>query len=374
MDIYNINRRDFITGSITLGTLGYCGLLNSKMLEKRNIIMAPERNGDKFSIGILDLDNDKIKHLPVPHFGHVLIPHPFERNLAVMAAQRPGKVSYLIDFISGKIIQKFNSVNGHHFYGHGLYMNNAKELWMTENSDTTGKGTIVIRDTKTFNIINTFDAMGFAPHEMKLLNNGKNLVIANGGNVALSKDIKVYKNDVIESSISYFDVKTKKQVQTSKSPFAPMSIRHLDVHLASNTVVMLLKQYPKNFGKIMPPLAFQQMGNKIDFFEAPNEVYQRINSMCLSVTINQETGIFAATSPISHNVTFWDIKKKKFLKLIEIKDAQGVCLAKDGQLWIITTTNGSIHIIDEKTLLPIDAYKNKYTGLNAFHVINSAYF
>lgn len=368
-----INRREFVAGSVALGCFPYASL---RAAVEREYILAPEYGEHSAGIGIIDLNTDKAYHIPVQQRGHVMILTSDIPDIAVMAAQRPGKISYVIDLKQKKMVKQFTSSKGYHFYGHGIFMNKGTELWMTENNDQTAKGKVVKRSFPRLEIIGEFPTEGFAPHELKLLEGGKKLVIANGGttDIEVIQNTTVYRKDLIQSTVSYFDVEKESLISDTSCPYKNLSIRHLDVHLPSNTVITTIKEYDSSNKKTYSPLLYQTAGGPLKAFYAPEDEIQKMNSFCLSVTVNEPMNQVGSTAPNSDLVAFWDLKEKKLIKTIKMHSPNGICHAKDGNIWIVASSTGEVAFIDAKTLKPLRAYEGKYQGFNAFHCVNSRSF
>src|SRR5207237_5891958 len=101
---------------------------------------------------------------------------------AVVVARRPGTFAVVCDPKGQTAPVTIASVEGRHFFGHGVFAPDGKLLYATENDFERGQGVIGIYDVAGgYERIGEFPTYGVGPHEMILLPDGKTFAIANGG-------------------------------------------------------------------------------------------------------------------------------------------------------------------------------------------------
>jgi hypothetical protein len=371
-----IDRRDFIKGSVGLYLSSMTGLYASTT--QPEFLIAPEKyfKSRTFGVGIINLNKEMALRVPTRFEGHVVIPHTQDGDLAIMAAQRPGTVSYLFSISKQKIIQAFKSSKDHHFYGHGIIMNGGNEVWMTEVHNDSGLGKIVKRSFPKMEIVGEFDSGGYGPHEMVHINKSNQFVVAHGGDFTSKSSQLIYDpatTDKHLSKVSYFSQKDGQKLNETDCPDPEkiMSIRHLDVHRETETVVMTIIRPHENKTKKHPCIGYQEKGKAIKFFETPPEIYDELKMFGLSIKVSQKSGKVALTSHKGNAVAFWDLNSKKFMGIVKMPEPMGVTYCKDEELWAVSTTKDNIIFLDQKTLKPNSKLSSKFKGLNCSHMINT---
>ena len=124
----------------------------------------------------------KLVHaLDLPERGHDITFDPVSRRSVVFARQ-PGTFAVVFDHTGEAEPVTIASVEGRHFYGHGVFSPDGALLYATENDFDNAAGMIGVYDaTDGFRRIGEFATHGVGPHELLLCPDGKTLAIANGG-------------------------------------------------------------------------------------------------------------------------------------------------------------------------------------------------
>lgn len=100
----------------------------------------------------------------------------------VAFARRPGTYAMIFDpWNKGEPIV-ITAREGRHFYGHGTFSPDGKLLYASENDFDANKGMIGIYDARNrFTRIGEYETYGTGPHDMTVSDDGKLLIVANGG-------------------------------------------------------------------------------------------------------------------------------------------------------------------------------------------------
>ena len=207
-----ISRRKFLIQS-GLGLASTSVFLSSCQLARNNelgILIGPRRllvsgpeNKELGYIGIENLFTGETVNIRAGAPGHSVIQHPIDPMRFVMLAQRPGTISTDLHFRkNGKhVVRPFKSTKDRHFYGHGLFTPDGKTLITTENNFSDAKGQLVLRDATTLKVQKEFESYGVGPHDIRFVDNGRTIVIANGGKKTSPK----YKDGYLAYNLGNFE-------------------------------------------------------------------------------------------------------------------------------------------------------------------------
>lgn len=141
---------------------------------------ARKPNGDYALFGLTE-DGHAIFEIPLPDRGHAAAAHP-HRPIAVAFARRPGTFAIVLDCVKGQEVNRLRAPKGRHFYGHGAFSADGSRLFTTENDYENAEGIVGVWDVESgYTRMGEFPSGGVGPHELRLMPDGKSLVIANGG-------------------------------------------------------------------------------------------------------------------------------------------------------------------------------------------------
>ena len=129
---------------------------------------------------VFDLDGTRSRAIDMAFFGHGLAFHPRERQRAVVF-EKKGAGCCEVDLRSGRVTRAITTPAQRAFYGHGAFSRDGAVLFATENHLETKNGLIVIRDATTYQVLGEFPTYGQSPHDCHLIDEGKTLVVTNGG-------------------------------------------------------------------------------------------------------------------------------------------------------------------------------------------------
>jgi hypothetical protein len=133
-----------------------------------------------FALYGLDDAAQIVFRIDLPARGHAAAAHPI-RPEAVAFARRPGVYALVIDCARGHVVHELQAPTGHHFMGHGVFVQDGDILVTTENNYADGAGCLGLwQRSKGYARIGEVDSHGIGPHDIRVLSDGT-LVIANGG-------------------------------------------------------------------------------------------------------------------------------------------------------------------------------------------------
>jgi len=342
-----INRRDLLSQSAAIaGLLSIPGASLLAMNQAGLLVSAFSNNTDQHFIGVLSKQGELIYQLSVQSRGHAACISQ-DGNLAIFFARRPRRWMISLDIRTGKIVGETGSVEGRHFFGHGVMSHDNAVVFASENDYQNNQGVIGIYDVKNgLKRIDEIPSFGLGPHEIALLADGKTLVVGNGG-IETHPDYgrRKLNLDSMSPSLSYIDLSTGKEMARYLPPHHQLSLRHLCVNQNDQVIIGAQFQGDKREDY---PLVFSHKGeDQLQALSAqplPNQRYLKQYIASVSLTAD---GRFAITSsPKGDRVSVWDLKKLRWLRDVSVPDVGGVFMAGARGQIMLSSGNGKIYLLD----------------------------
>ena len=294
--------------------------------------------------------------LPLPARGHSFAAHPGGR-IAVHFARRPGRFAYAINLARGAITGQFATPNDRHFFGHGVFSNDGKLLYASENDFEGERGVIGLYDVNDdYKRVGEFASYGIGPHDIGLLSDEKTLVIANGG-ILTRPDLPRIKLNLptMAPSLCYVDRLDGKLLQEIRFGRAlhQLSIRHLAV--GKDDTVAIAMQYEGPAGDLVPLVALHRWARArparcrdgdLRPLEGPAHVSRAMKQYCGSVCFDSSGRVIAVSAPRGHLVTFWDVNAGSYLSSARVADGSGVAPAGRPGEFLASSGRGGMLVID----------------------------
>jgi len=311
-------------------------------------------------VSLLDARGGSAFDVQLPARGHGIALNQ-QQDVAAVFARRPGDFVWIIDLRDGKLIEKITAAQGRHYYGHGVFTPDRKYLLCSENAFASGEGRIGLYDCQNgYQRVGELPSHGIGPHEIKLLADGKTLVIANGG-IKTHPDLPRIKTNLntMKPNLAYLETSSGRLLEKVEPPakWHQLSIRHLDV--ASDNTVAVAMQYQGKPTDRPPLIAIHRPGSKLtgsDFpgsslpgsslpgsdlklLTAPDRIQRKMKNYCGSVTFSHDNSQFAVSSPRGNLVTYWRIDGT-YMGSHQQKDACGISRHANG--FFISDGTGTI--------------------------------
>ena len=256
------DRRAFLAGMIATGL---CPRASWADAGNPAYLAAARLPSGVFVLFGLATDGNTLFQISLPGRGHAAAAHPKE-PWAVAFARRPGTFALLIDCRNGTISTQLTAPAGHHFSGHGVFSDDGRLLFTGENDFEKGRGMIgVWAADQDYRRIRAFPSGGTGPHDLRLMPNGKSLVIANGGIETHPETGRAKLNlSTMRPNLSYLDLDgTLIEQQEPPSEWHQNSIRHLAVRPDGRVAIAC--QWQGDLAKAPPLLATHERGRALRF-------------------------------------------------------------------------------------------------------------
>ncbi|WP_171123693.1 MULTISPECIES: DUF1513 domain-containing protein [unclassified Ruegeria] len=295
-------------------------------------------DGSHRLVGLL-ADGSILFSLILPARGHAAAAHP-HRPQAVAFARRPGTFAVIIDCTTGAQTAALNAPDGRHFYGHGAFSQDGTRLFTTENDYEAGEGVIGVWETAQYTRLGEFPSGGTGPHDIRLMADGKTLVIANGG-IETHPDTGRTKLNlpVMQPNLTYLDLDGSMLEQAELPPgLRQNSIRHLAVR--PDGLIGFATQWQGQTIEHPPLLGLHRPGDEIRLLSAPNAYQSRLQGYAGSIAFSGDGASVAITCPRGNALHQFRVEDGQLIGAFELDDVCGLGTGGDG--FVYTTGTGAV--------------------------------
>ncbi|NVO54254.1 DUF1513 domain-containing protein [Rhodobacteraceae bacterium B1Z28] len=286
----------------------------------------------------LDAHGAILFSLPLPARGHAAAAHPFKAQ-AVAFARRPGTFAIVIDCASGAELAQLEAPAGRHFYGHGAFSTEGERFYATENDYEAGEGVISVWDGTSFERLGEFSSGGVGPHDMRLMPDGKTLVVANGG-IETHPDTGRSKLNLptMQPNLTYVDL-SGTLLEQLELPFAlhKDSIRHLAVR--GDGLVGFAMQWQGSQTEYPPLLGLHRWGEQPRLLSAPEADQNTLQGYAGSIAFSADGNTIAITCPRGNALHRFNANSRAFIDAFALEDVCGLGAGRDGL--VFTTGTGT---------------------------------
>lgn len=331
------NRRQFLAGALATGLVPMQSWADAG--SPRYLSAAKTETGDYVLCGIggaLDL----VFQIALPARGHAAAAHP-TKPIAVTFARRPGTFAIVINCVDGQRIAVLDAPSGRHFYGHGVFSQDGRWLFTTENNFAAGRGVIGVWDSHNhYTRVGEFGSGGIGPHDIKRIPNTDVLVVANGG-IDTHPDSGRIKLNIPTMTPNLCYVENGAVIETRRldGSLHKNSIRHLTV--AADGLVAFGMQW-QGQGTPDSLVGFHRRGQDIILAKSsPNHTGQLQNYVG-SIAFGMDNRSVVATSPVGNVYHVFDVRTAAWIASHKLQDVCGVASGAAG----VVLSNGAGQLMD----------------------------
>jgi hypothetical protein len=282
----------------------------------------------RFVVAVIDLDADEPQPqlIDIGFLGHgVSIDPSRPHEAAVFEKKGPGGCR--IDLREGKMIEPITTAPNHHFYGHGAYSVDGSLLYATEAVlDDDFRGALVVRDAKTLAVLGELPTYGTSPHDCMLLEDGKTMMVANGGGFIHAGAMP---------NVSYVDVASETLIERVDLTDPRFNAGHLArTEKGDLAVVSAPRDGLPNPHKQLGAITLVPKGKPPTTMKKPELVTGNMFGETLSVAIHD--GLVIATQPDANMLTMWRMEDCTYAGRLELTEPRGITLTLDRRHFVVS--------------------------------------
>lgn len=312
-------------------------------LERNELVFASsvQTAGGGYGAVLLGERGDLIATIDLPDRGHD-ITISREAGRGVVFARQPGTFALVFDPFGREAPVTLTSIEGRHFYGHGVFSPDGRLLYATESDFEAAQGVVGIYDaTDGYRRIGEFPTFGTGPHEMLLMPDGVTFVVANGGIETHPDFGRTELNlETMDPSVVFIDRRDGRLVGQLRldAGLHQLSIRHMAIDGRGR--VWFGCQY-KGAPADKPQLVgYATMDGEINLVELPPGTLADLRNYVGSVAMSADGGAVAVSSPEGDLLVAIDVEGKRPVLVETLRNGCG--LAADGGGFVATSGEGEM--------------------------------
>jgi hypothetical protein len=311
----------------------------------------------RYFVSSIDVSGRVCFDLPLPQRAHGIAVHP-SGDEAMVIARRPGSFLQRIDLRQGRLLEQLTCDPQRHLYGHAVYATDGSRLYTTENDFEAGRGVIAVRDVNDgYRQVDEFESGGLGPHELRLLSDGRTLVVANGG-IRTHPDFDRTPLNLgqMQPSLAYIARRDGRLLESRQLPASlhQNSIRHLAV--GSGDRVCLAMQFQGARDQRPPLIALHRRGLAIQLLKPPSQVLADMQNYCGSVCVDASGDCFAVSSPRGDLITFWSAVEGHYLGHTSVADGCGIAAGQAAGEFLLSSGTGGLFLyrVSQGVAIPLE--------------------
>lgn len=269
------------------------------------------------------------------------------RGHGVLFARRPGDFAVVFDATSGRVVATLKAPEGHHFCGHGVFSEDGRALFSTENDFERGRGVIGVWNAASgYGRLEDVPSHGVGPHDIRLLPGGRLVAVANGG-ILTHPETGRRKLNIpdMKPNLALLHARsgTPEAVHQLPRDLHKLSIRHLAPN--DRGVVAAAMQY-EGPAEDRPPLVVTLDRDGLKLLEAPAPVQRRMKNYCGSIATAASGEVMAVSCPRGGIVTFWSVETRELIHVYDVPDGCGLAATGSANAFLVSSGAGERQIID----------------------------
>lgn len=291
--------------------------------------------GEKGSFGLAGFDAEgRIRYrLPLPGRGHSFAKWD-DGRIAVAFSRRPGDYALVFDPAAGTALHLIAAAEDRNFCGHGAFTVDGKLLFATEAVGSTGDGVLGIYDAADgWKRVGEVRTLGLDPHEVRLMPDGRTLVVANGG-ILMRADMPRLKLNIpeMDPSLVYLDARDGSLIRQIRpaAELRQLSIRHIAIDRRGRVAIAMQYEGPETDPVPLVALHDAPAGvGRLDYLPMPEEQRAAMRQYCGSAAMDGGGRFLAVSSPRGNRVLVWDMERLALVRVGEVRDVCGVAAQAD---------------------------------------------
>lgn len=327
-----IDRRDFLKAA-GLGFLASLPTGKAFALERADAVFGAGFRGPDgaYGLALVSERGEIIAPMALPDRAHGLC-HCKVSGRVVAFARRPGTFAAILDPAAGNALTVIASPEGRHFYGHGQFSPDGTLLYASENDFDNNRGMIGLYDAVSgFRRIGEFPAYGIGTHDMTVSDDGRMLIIANGG-IETHPDFGRTKLnlDRMEPSLVLVDAASGALIEKHDmaADLSRLSTRHVDV--ADDGRIWFACQYEGPRNDTPPLVGYFSRGEAPRMISLPTDVTEGLANYVGAIAVNRRQGLVGITSPVGGLEVTLEAATGKVVVTKRVIDAAGIAAAPGG--------------------------------------------
>ncbi|UJW87087.1 DUF1513 domain-containing protein [Devosia sp. SL43] len=315
----------------------------AQALERSELVFASSVQTASGSYGavLLGERGDLIASIDLPDRGHDITISP-EAGRGVVFARQPGTFAVVFDPAGRAAPVTLTSIEGRHFFGHGVFSPDGRLLYATESDFEAAQGVIGIYDaTDSYRRIGEFPTYGTGPHEMLLMPDGVTFVVANGGIETHPDFGRAELNlETMDPSVVFVDRRDGRLVGQLRldAGLHQLSIRHMAIDMRGR--VWFGCQYKGAPSESPQLVGYATMDGDIRLIELPGDTLRDLRNYVGSVAVSADGGTIAVSSPEGDLLVAIDAEGKRPALVETLRNGCG--LAADGAGFAATSGLGEM--------------------------------
>lgn len=335
-----IDRRQLLAAMLA----GLCvsGTARAARIDRRLFVSCRLDAANTASVCCFDENGTDLFSTVLPARGHDITTRPRHREV-VAFARRPGNWFVAASLDDGAVRAVVHSPEGRHLYGHGVFTDDGRRLYVTENDMATGAGIIGVYDADAGYVrTGEFPSGGIGPHDLTLMPDGHTLVVANGG-LRTHPDTgrETLNPDDMQPNLAVIDLRDRRIVSVAEldASLHQLSIRHLA--LRQDGLVAFGCQYEGGTDDMPQLVGTLTPGGRIALLDIDEDALFRMKNYVGSVSFNDDGSRLIATSPRGGAALIWNMTENRLGRSVAIPDVCGAAPLDSGH-FLVTSGNAGV--------------------------------
>jgi hypothetical protein len=227
---------------------------------------------------------------------------------AVVFARQPGMFAVAFDPAGRLPAITIPSIEGRHFFGHGVFSSDGKLLYATENDFANARGVLGIYDVAAgYKRIGEFDTYGTGPHEPILMPDGKTFAVANGG-IETHPDYGRSELNIatMDPSLAFIDATDGHLIGQLRltADLHQLSIRHMAVDAQNR--IWFGCQFRGDKTQAPQLVGYATLDGDIRLIELPSDALGDLRNYVGGLAISADRRRLAVSSPVGGSILVLD--------------------------------------------------------------------